>query len=111
MAQINELIIEEIVTGAGREARSGYRVQVHYRGTLEDGRQFDASYDRGQPFQFRLGAGQVIPGWDQGIDGMREGGRRKLTVPPHLAYGPQGAAGIIPPNATLIFEVELIEVS
>ena len=110
MSQDNSLIIEDITVGTGKEAQPGQRVKVHYRGTLTNGKQFDASYDRNQPFQFGLGAGQVIKGWDLGVAGMKEGGKRKLTIPPELGYGARGAAGVIPPNATLIFEVELLEV-
>lgn len=111
MNENNELLKEELMVGSGREATSGDRVRVHYRGTLLDGTPFDASYDRGEPFAFALGAGQVIQGWDEGVIGMREGGRRKLTIPPHLGYGARGAGGVIPPNATLVFEVELLKVS
>lgn len=97
--------------GSGDEATRGSLVSVHYTGTLEDGEKFDSSLDRGEPFQFRLGEGQVIAGWDEGIAGMRVGGRRTLTIPPELGYGESGAPPAIPPNATLIFEVELLEVS
>lgn len=111
MTPENGLIVEDLVVGTGKEAASGHKVTVHYLGTLTDGRKFDASYDRGQPFSFNLGGGQVIKGWDQGVAGMREGGKRKLTIPPELGYGSRGAGGVIPPNATLVFEVELLEVS
>jgi FKBP-type peptidyl-prolyl cis-trans isomerase len=104
------LITEDIVIGDGAEARAGQKVTVHYRGTLTNGTKFDASYDRGQPFTFNLGAGEVIKGWDQGVAGMKVGGKRKLTIPPALGYGARGAGGVIPPNATLIFEVELLKV-
>ena len=104
------LRITDLVEGTGAEATSGQTVVVHYRGTLEDGRQFDASYDRGTPFSFPLGAGRVIKGWDEGVQGMKVGGKRKLVIPPDLGYGTRGAGGVIPPNATLIFEVELLEV-
>lgn len=104
------LRITDLVVGTGAEASSGQTVVVHYRGTLEDGRQFDASYDRGTPFSFPLGAGRVIKGWDEGVQGMKVGGKRKLVIPPDLGYGTRGAGGVIPPNATLIFEVELLEV-
>ncbi len=105
-----QLVIEDLQVGAGGEAKAGDNVSVHYRGTLTNGKQFDASYDRGQPFQFKLGAGQVIKGWDQGVAGMKVGGKRKLTIPPHLGYGERGAGGVIPRNATLVFEVELLGV-
>ena len=104
------LRITDLVVGTGAAASSGQTVVVHYRGTLEDGRQFDASYDRGTPFSFPLGAGRVIKGWDEGVQGMKVGGKRKLVIPPDLGYGTRGAGGVIPPNATLIFEVELLEV-
>ena len=104
------LIIEDIRVGTGAQAKAGDNVTVHYRGTLTNGKQFDASYDRGQPFQFPLGAGRVIKGWDQGVAGMKEGGKRKLTIPASLGYGAQGI-GPIPPNATLLFEVELLKVN
>ena len=110
MSGATELIKEDLQVGTGAEAVAGKQVSVHYRGTLTSGKQFDASYDRGQPFSFRLGSGQVIKGWDEGVAGMKEGGKRKLTIPPHLGYGARGAGGVIPPNATLIFEVELIKV-
>jgi peptidylprolyl isomerase/FKBP-type peptidyl-prolyl cis-trans isomerase FkpA len=111
MSTENTLIKDDLVVGTGAEAASGQRVTVHYLGTLTDGTKFDASYDRGQPFTFNLGAGQVIKGWDQGVAGMRVGGKRKLTIPAELGYGARGAGGVIPPNATLVFEVELLEVS
>ena len=103
------LVIQDIECGSGDEAQSGEAVTVHYVGTLEDGTQFDSSRDRDEPFTFPLGAGQVIPGWDEGVAGMKPGGVRKLTIPPDLAYGPAGRPPVIPPNATLIFEIELIE--
>lgn len=111
MFNANELGIKDVKIGTGQEAKAGDVVTVHYRGTLENGKQFDASYDRGTPFEFNLGAGQVIKGWDQGVAGMKEGGKRVLTIPPHLGYGAHGAGGVIPPNATLKFEVELLKVS
>ena len=104
------LIIEDIETGSGTEAEKGRRISVHYTGRLADGSKFDSSLDRGQPFEFKLGAGQVIRGWDEGFAGMKEGGRRKLTIPPEMGYGARGAGGVIPPNATLVFEVELLKV-
>lgn len=105
-----DLIIEELVAGDGAEAQTGQNVSVHYTGWLADGTKFDSSVDRGQPFGFPLGAGRVIPGWDQGVVGMKVGGKRKLTIPPHMAYGERGFPGAIPPNATLTFEVELLGV-
>ncbi|MGC4121167.1 MAG: FKBP-type peptidyl-prolyl cis-trans isomerase [Myxococcales bacterium] len=103
------LIKEDLVVGTGAEATAGKRVSVHYTGTLTDGKKFDSSVGRG-PFDFKLGGGQVIQGWDQGIAGMKVGGKRKLTIPPELAYGDRGFPGAIPPKATLIFEVELLDV-
>ena len=97
--------------GTGTEAVSGKTVAVHYTGTLEDGSKFDSSRDSGQPFQFTIGQGQVIPGWDEGIPGMKAGGRRKLIIPPALGYGSQGSSPVIPPNATLVFVVELVSVA
>ncbi len=102
--------IEEISVGAGVEAIAGSTVSVHYTGWLADGCKFDSSVDRNEPFDFPLGRGYVIPGWDEGVAGMRVGGKRRLTIPPHLGYGAQGAGGVIPPNATLVFEVELLGV-
>lgn len=108
----NGLHIEDINTGEGQEAIGpGQTVSVHYTGWLEDGTKFDSSVDRGEPFQFPLGVGFVIPGWDKGVVGMRVGGKRKLVVPPELGYGAAGAGGVIPPNATLVFEVELLGIS
>lgn len=108
---------EDTVAGSGAEAKAGQHVQVHYTGWLHDpgvangrGRKFDSSKDRGQPFAFPLGAGHVIRGWDEGVQGMQVGGKRKLTIPPELGYGARGAGGVIPPNATLVFEVELLKV-
>lgn len=105
----NGLQTKDLREGAGRAAMQDNVVVVHYVGTLEDGTLFDSSVMRGVPFEFQLGSGQVIQGWEQGIEGMREGGKRKLTIPPELAYGDRDL-GIIPPSSTLIFEVELIEV-
>ncbi|HYM96404.1 MAG TPA: FKBP-type peptidyl-prolyl cis-trans isomerase [Candidatus Sulfotelmatobacter sp.] len=101
---------EDLRVGEGAEAKSGDTVDVHYTGWLTDGRKFDSSVDRGKPFTFQLGAGRVIKGWDQGVAGMKEGGKRKLTLPPDFAYGARGTGGVIPPNATLIFDVELLRV-
>ncbi len=100
---------EDLVVGDGATAETGQQVVVHYTGWLTDGRKFDSSVDRNQPFDFALGRGMVISGWDEGVTGMRVGGRRRLTIPPQLGYGAQGAGGVIPPNATLVFEVELLE--
>jgi FKBP-type peptidyl-prolyl cis-trans isomerase len=105
-----QLKIEELREGTGTEAISGKSVTVHYVGTLTDGSKFDSSRDRGKGFSFRLGAGQVISGWDQGVAGMKIGGLRKLTIPPKLAYGDQGFPPVIPPGSTLVFEVELLAV-
>lgn len=105
-----KLEIKDLVVGKGTEAKAGDTVKVHYVGTLPDGKEFDASKKHGQPFEFELGAGRVIKGWDQGVAGMKIGGKRKLTVPPSLGYGARGAPPVIPPNSTLIFEVELLEV-
>ncbi|GEN06755.1 peptidylprolyl isomerase/FKBP-type peptidyl-prolyl cis-trans isomerase FkpA [Myxococcus fulvus] len=104
------LKVEDSKVGTGTEATAGKSVTVHYVGTLTNGQKFDSSRDRGQGFTFRLGAGQVIQGWDQGVAGMKVGGVRKLTIPPELGYGSRGAGGVIPPNATLVFEVELLDV-
>jgi FKBP-type peptidyl-prolyl cis-trans isomerase FkpA len=104
------LVIEDIVEGAGDTAAAGHMVSVHYTGWLTNGNKFDSSKDRNDPFEFALGARQVIAGWDEGVQGMKVGGTRKLTIPPALGYGARGAGGVIPPNATLVFEVELLEI-
>jgi FKBP-type peptidyl-prolyl cis-trans isomerase FkpA len=101
---------EDMIVGDGGTAAAGQAVTVHYTGWLENGSKFDSSVDRDEPFCFNLGKGQVIRGWDEGVAGMQIGGKRKLTIPPQLGYGAAGAGGVIPPNATLIFEVELIAV-
>lgn len=107
--QVTELKIEDLVVGTGKEAVKGANISVNYKGTLTNGTKFDSSYDRGTPFEFTLGVGQVIQGWDQGFEGMKVGGKRKLTIPSDLAYGPR-AIGSIPANSVLIFEVELLDV-
>jgi FKBP-type peptidyl-prolyl cis-trans isomerase FkpA len=107
---MSDLIIEDLVVGNGATATAGQSVSVHYTGWLTNGQKFDSSVDRNDPFEFRLGAGQVIAGWDQGVAGMQVGGKRKLTIPPNLGYGARGAGGVIPPNATLVFEVELLAI-
>ncbi len=104
------LVIEEVVQGTGAEATPGKLVVVHYTGWLTDGTKFDSSHDRNDPFVFPLAQRYVIPGWDEGVQGMRVGGSRKLTIPPELGYGARGAGGVIPPNATLVFDVTLIDV-
>jgi FKBP-type peptidyl-prolyl cis-trans isomerase len=108
------LIIDDVLVGSGAVAAAGQKVSVHYTGWLfyggERGKKFDSSKDRGDPFEFPLGAGRVIKGWDEGVQGMKVGGKRTLTIPPNLGYGKGGAGNVIPPNATLIFEVELLAV-
>ena len=106
-----ELEVTDLSVGEGPEASAGPTVQVHYVGVAHSsGEEFDASYNRGEPLAFRLGVGQVIPGWDQGVQGMKVGGRRRLVIPPHLAYGDRGAGGVIKPGETLIFVVDLVAV-
>jgi len=104
------LQIEELVVGTGAAAASGQKVSVHYTGWLTNGTKFDSSKDRNEAFEFGLGRGQVIRGWDEGVQGMKVGGKRKLTIPPELGYGARGAGGVILPNATLVFEVQLLKV-
>jgi peptidylprolyl isomerase len=107
----SDLVVTEITEGDGAEATSGSTVSVHYVGVAHSsGEEFDASYNRGTPLEFRLGAGQVIQGWDQGVEGMKVGGRRQLVIPPHLGYGDRGAGGVIKPGETLIFVVDLLDV-
>lgn len=108
---MSELKMEDIKVGTGEEAKAGDVVSVHYTGTLTDGKKFDSSVDRNQPFEFTLGAGQVIKGWDQGVAGMKVGGKRKLTIPSDLAYGDRAVGGVIPAGATLLFDVELISIN
>lgn len=105
-----DLLIETLTSGNGEACKPGNRVRVHYTGWLTNGKKFDSSVDRNTPFDFQLGCGEVIPGWDQGVESMKIGEKRKLTIPSDLAYGPIGAGGLIPPNATLVFEVELLEI-
>ncbi len=107
---VSELKVEDLKEGTGEGAKTGDTVVVHYTGTLTNGKKFDSSLDRGKPFPVKLGARRVIPGWEQGLVGMKTGGKRKLTIPPQLAYGPRGAGKAIPPNATIIFDIEMIEI-
>jgi FKBP-type peptidyl-prolyl cis-trans isomerase len=116
-SDVAELVITDVTMGSGDEAIAGMNVSVHYTGWLYDksaldnkGKKFDSSRDRGQPFEFPLGAGRVIKGWDQGVAGMKVGGQRSLIIPPGLGYGSRGAGGLIPPNAALVFDVELLNV-
>ena len=101
----------DVVVGKGAAPTAGKQVKVHYTGTLENGKKFDSSVDRKEPFSFTIGVGQVIPGWDQGVMTMKVGGKRKLIIPAKLGYGARGASGVIPPNATLLFDVELLDVA
>lgn len=110
VTMIGKMKVEDVREGSGLEAKKGKQVVVNYHGTLENGTVFDSSYQRNQPFEFKLGAGRVIQGWDKGFAGMRVGGKRVLTIPPEMAYGAQGVPPVIPPNATLQFEVELLDV-
>ena len=110
MKTASGLEYEDVRVGNGAEAKAGKTVEVHYTGWLTDGKKFDSSRDRGEPFAFKLGAGQVIKGWDEGVAGMKIGGQRKLTIPATLGYGSRGVGGVIPPNATLVFDVELLGV-
>ena len=107
---VTSLEITDLVVGTGAEAKKGQKVSVHYTGWLTNGSKFDSSKDRNSPFGFTLGAGMVIQGWDQGVQGMKVGGKRKLLIPPSLGYGSRGFPGAIPPNSTLVFEVELLKV-
>jgi FKBP-type peptidyl-prolyl cis-trans isomerase FkpA len=105
-----DLIIEELTQGTGTTCKAGDYVSMHYTGWLTNGKKFDSSVDRNEPFDFQLGVGQVIPGWDKGVEGMQVGQKRKLTIPSKLAYGAMGAGDIIPPDATLVFDVELLAI-
>ena len=107
---MSQLKIEDLKVGTGSAVKSGDTIEINYLGTLENGQKFDSSYDRGQAFETQIGVGRVIKGWDEGVLGMKVGGKRRLTIPSELGYGSQGAGGVIPPNATLIFEVELVAI-
>jgi FKBP-type peptidyl-prolyl cis-trans isomerase FkpA len=107
---MSQLEKTDLVVGNGTEAQTGKTVHVHYTGTLTNGSKFDSSLDRGKPFVFKLGGGQVIKGWDEGVVGMKVGGKRKLTIPPGMAYGERGFPPVIPPQSTLVFEIELLDV-
>lgn len=111
MDDVKELKIQDTKVGTGAAVVSGDTVIIHYAGTLTDGTEFDSSYKRGEPFETAIGVGKVIQGWDEGVVGMKVGGKRKLVIPPHMGYGEQGAGGVIPPNATLIFDVELVGIA
>jgi len=108
---MTELVIKDIEIGSGEEIKEGDLVSVHYKGTLEDGKKFDSSYDRGEPIEYTFGIGQVIQGWEEGLKGIKVGGKRTLTIPSEMAYGERGAGNVIPPNATLIFDVELVAIN
>jgi FKBP-type peptidyl-prolyl cis-trans isomerase len=108
---MEEMKVEVLRNGDGAQAKAGQNVSVHYTGWLTDGTKFDSSVDRGRPFEFPLGAGRVIQGWDQGVQGMQIGEKRRLTIPPEMGYGARGAGAVIPPHATLVFEVELLALS
>lgn len=105
-----DLVCDDVVVGTGASPQSGQTVIVHYTGTLTTGEKFDSSVDRGKPFNFVIGKGQVIKGWDVGVATMKVGGKRKLTIPSHMAYGDRGVPGVIPPGATLVFDVELLDI-
>ena len=109
-AQPSKLVKEDTVVGKGPEAKKGDKVSVHYTGTLTNGTKFDSSRDRDEPFEFTLGAGMVIKGWDEGVAGMKKGGKRKLTIPSEMGYGKSGSPPKIPPDATLVFDIELLEI-
>ena len=107
---MEDLKVEVLKAGEGRQAKAGDTVAIHYTGWLEDGTKFDSSVDRGEPIEYPCGIGMVIAGWEQAVPGMKIGQKSRLTIPPHLAYGERGAGGVIPPNATLIFEIELVDI-